>query len=149
DLLDDLAEHNVGALVVSTDGESMLGIVSERDVVRKLRGLGSPREHTVGDIMTSDVFTCGPYDSLAQLLELSTEPRIRHIPWLDEGKLVGALSTGAAAKLRMEQLKFERDQLSEYVASGQPSALSFHEAADDAPLPDMLQVVAHHAGQTH
>lgn len=119
DLLDDLAEHNVGALVVSTDGETMLGIVSERDVVRKLRGLDDPRTRSVGEIMTSDVFTCGPDDPFTRLLELMTEHRIRHVPVLDDGRLVGVLSIGDAVKLRMEQLKFERDQLSEYVASAQ------------------------------
>lgn len=119
DLLDRLAEYNVGALVVSTDGTTMLGIVSERDVVRKLRGLETPRAKTVQDIMTSDVFTCSPDDSFSQLLELMTEHRIRHIPVLDGERLVGVLSIGDAVKLRMDQLKFERDQLSDYVASAQ------------------------------
>lgn len=118
DLLDALAEHNVGALVVSPDGQSMAGIVSERDVVRKLRAAPSPRDMTVADIMTSDVQRCSPDDSFGGLMALMTEHRVRHIPVLDEGVLVGVVSIGDAVKYRMEQLEFERDQLNNYVAGG-------------------------------
>lgn len=115
ELLDVLAEHNIGALVVSTDGRSMAGIVSERDVVRKLRGLDSPRAATVAQIMTTDVTVCGPEDSFGSLMNLMTERRVRHIPVLDDGQVVGVLSIGDAVKFRMDQLEFERDQLTNYV----------------------------------
>src|SRR5690606_15549232 len=108
-------EHNIGALVVSTDGRSMAGIVSERDVVRKLRGLDSPRAATVAQIMTTDVTVCGPEDSFGSLMNLMTERRVRHIPVLDDGEVVGVLSIGDAVKFRMDQLEFERDQLTNYV----------------------------------
>lgn len=115
ELLDLLSEHNIGALVVSADGRSMEGIVSERDIVRKLRGLDSPRSATVAQIMTTDVQVCHPEDSFGSLMASMTEHRVRHIPVLDEGEVVGVLSIGDAVKFRMDQLEFERDQLSSYV----------------------------------
>ena len=118
ELLDALAEHNVGALVVSTDGSTMLGIVSERDVVRKLRDVEEPRSVTVDSIMTSDVRVCAPDDSFGSLMSVMTELRVRHVPVLDGEELVGVLSIGDAVKYRMDQLEFERDQLNNYVSGG-------------------------------
>ena len=114
-LLDTLAEHNVGALVVSSDGQTIEGIVSERDVVRKLRGAENPRELEVASIMTTDVRTCAPDDALTSMLTLMTDHRIRHVPIVEDGALVGVLSIGDAVKFRMAQLEFERDQLDSYV----------------------------------
>jgi CBS domain-containing protein len=118
DLLDQLAERNVGAMVVSDDGHTMLGIVSERDIVRKLRDADNARDMTVDSIMTTDVRVCAPDDSFKSLMQVMTEHRVRHVPVLDDGKLVGMLSIGDAVKHRMEQLEFERDQLNKYVAGG-------------------------------
>ena len=118
ELLDVLAELNVGALVVSDDGTSMLGIVSERDIVRKLRDVDDARSRPVSDIMTTDVRVCSPDDSFGGLMAVMTQHRVRHVPVLDNGRLVGMLSIGDAVKHRMEQLEFERDQLSSYVAGG-------------------------------
>lgn len=117
ELLDQLAENNIGALVVSPDGRSMTGIVSERDIVRKLRGLESPRLATVDQIMTTDVQVCSPDDSFGSLMTSMTEHRVRHIPVLENGEIVGVLSIGDAVKFRMDQLEFERDQLENYVQS--------------------------------
>ena len=117
ELLDQLAENNIGALVVSPDGRSMTGIVSERDIVRKLRGVESPRLATVGQIMTTDVQVCSPDDSFGSLMTSMTEHRVRHIPVLENGEIVGVLSIGDAVKFRMDQLEFERDQLENYVQS--------------------------------
>lgn len=120
ELLSELSEHNVGALVVSEDGTTMVGIVSERDVVRKLHSVEDLRNQSVADIMTSDVQSCGPDDSLDSLMSLMTDRRIRHVPVLDaDAGLVGVLSIGDAVKFRMEQLQFERDQLHEYVSGTQ------------------------------
>jgi len=118
ELLDALAEHNVGALVVSADGHTMLGIVSERDIVRKLRTVQNARELTVESIMTTDVHACGPEDSFGSLMSIMTEQRIRHLPVLEDDQLVGVLSIGDAVKYRMDQLEFERDQLTNYVSGG-------------------------------
>ncbi|UYM06048.1 CBS domain-containing protein [Solicola gregarius] len=119
DLLDRLAEHNIGALVVSRDGATIDGIVSERDIVRKLRGVDDPRTLTVESIMTADVITCTPDDAVTDLMKLMTERRFRHVPILDDdGALAGVVSIGDAVKFRMAQLEFERDQLNQYVARG-------------------------------
>ncbi len=116
ELLDLLAEHNIGALLVSSDGKSMAGIVSERDIVRKIRGFEDPRAATVGQIMTTDVQVCSPEDSFGALMASMTEHRVRHIPVLDHDEIVGVLSIGDAVKFRMDQLEFERDQLNNYVS---------------------------------
>lgn len=118
ELLDALAEHNVGALVVSDDGTTMLGIVSERDVVRKIRDFDDLKSVSVEQIMTSDVRVCAPDDSFGSLMAIMTEHRVRHVPVLDGGQLVGVLSIGDAVKQRMDQLEFERDQLNNYVSRG-------------------------------
>jgi CBS domain-containing protein len=118
ELLDVLADRNIGALIVSPDGRTMVGIVSERDVVRALRHAEDARGMAVSDIMTTEVRVCSPEDSLGTLMAVMTEHRVRHVPVIDEGRLVGVLSIGDAVKHRMEQLEFERDQLSSYVAGG-------------------------------
>lgn len=116
ELLDAFAEHNIGALIVSTDGVSLQGIVSERDVVRKLRNAEQPGTATVEAIMSTKVETCAPDDPLDKLAALMTERRVRHIPVLQDGSLVGVVSIGDAVKARMDQLQFERDQLHSYVS---------------------------------
>ena len=118
ELLEVLADRNIGALIVSVDGQTMLGIVSERDIVRKLRDVEHARDMAVSEIMTTDVRTCSPDDSFGALMAIMTEHRVRHVPVLDEDRIVGVLSIGDAVKHRMEQLEFERDQLSNYVADG-------------------------------
>lgn len=115
ELLETLAELNIGALVVSSDGSHMAGIVSERDIVRKLRDFREAETVTVSDIMTAAVHVCAPDDTLGRLMGVMTENRVRHVPVLEDGLLVGLLSIGDAVKSRMDQLEFERDQLSHYV----------------------------------
>jgi len=118
ELLDTLADLNVGALVVSNDGSSIVGIVSERDIVRKLRSAENARSLPVSNIMTTDLQVCAPEDSFATLMTLMTEHRVRHVPVLKDDRVVGVLSIGDAVKYRMDQLEFERDQLNNYVAGG-------------------------------
>jgi CBS domain-containing protein len=115
ELLALLAEHNVGALIVSSDGESLDGIVSERDVVRALHNEGTVVNNTVRAIMTELVETCSPSDQLDDLMETMTRRRIRHVPVVQDGKLVGIISIGDVVKHKMSQLQFERDQLDSYV----------------------------------
>jgi CBS domain-containing protein len=115
ELLALLAEHNVGALIVSSDGESLDGIVSERDVVRALHNEGTVVNSTVRAIMTELVETCAPSDQLDDLMETMTRRRIRHVPVVADGKLVGIISIGDVVKHKMSQLTFERDQLDSYV----------------------------------
>jgi len=113
-----LAEHNVGALVVC-EGEELAGIVSERDVVRKLKEDESVLDRPVSSIMTSDVKTCAPDMRVNDLMQVMTTGRFRHMPVLDDGRLVGIVSIGDVVKHRMNELEFERDQLDSYVHSSQ------------------------------
>lgn len=115
DLLALLAEHNVGALIVSTDGETVEGIVSERDVVRHLHHDGTVVNNTVGAIMTAKVETCDRETQLDDLMKVMTDRRIRHVPVVEDDRLVGIVSIGDIVKHRMNQLQFERDQLDNYV----------------------------------
>jgi len=110
-----LAEHNVGALVVSDDGERVSGIVSERDVVRRLQADEAVLEGQVREIMTADVRTCAGTDGLTDLMQLMTEHRIRHVPVVADEKLTGIISIGDVVKNRIGELEFERDQLDSYV----------------------------------
>lgn len=118
DLLAALSEHAVGALVVSTDGQQVDGIVSERDVVRRLHDDGADLlNQTVASIMTSDVHTCGPEDLIDDLMRAMTERRIRHIPVVVDGQLAGIVSIGDIVKFRMDELETERRQLQDYISS--------------------------------
>ena len=110
-----LAEHNVGALVVSEDGERVTGIVSERDVVRRLHADEAVLDTVVRDIMTADVRTCAAEDGLTDLMQTMTQHRIRHVPVVADGRLTGIISIGDVVKSRIGELEFERDQLDSYV----------------------------------
>ena len=94
ELLASMAEHNVGALIVSTDGASVDGIVSERDVVRRLHEDESVLGAAVSTIMTADVHTCEGHASVNELMQAMTQRRIRHVPVVEEGRLVGMASLG-------------------------------------------------------
>lgn len=119
DLLALLAQHNIGAVVVSGDGTALDGIVSERDVVRRLVGNDDLLDAPVAQIMTSPVQTCAPGSSLDEVFSIMTERRFRHLPVVDdEGRLVGVISIGDVVKSHIEQVSFERDQLENYVKSG-------------------------------
>ncbi|WP_151085073.1 CBS domain-containing protein [Nocardioides cynanchi] len=115
ELLGLLAEHNVGAVVVSADGEAVDGIVSERDIVRRLAESDAVLDGAVSVIMTSDVHTCAPDVPVDDLRALMTERRIRHVPVVTDGKLVGIISIGDVVKSSIGQLEFERDQLDSYL----------------------------------
>ena len=110
-----LAEHNVGALVVSEDGAHVSGIVSERDVVRRLHADEGVLEARVSSIMTTDVRTCTGGDGVTDLMQTMTEHRIRHVPVVADGRLTGIISIGDVVKNRIGELEFERDQLDSYV----------------------------------
>ena len=118
DLIAGLAELNIGAMVViGPDG--LAGIVSERDVVRKLHERGSELlAQPVSEIMTTLVATCAPGDSLDSLSVLMTRNRVRHIPVLENGQLAGIVSIGDVVKRRMEELEAEQEQLQAYITRG-------------------------------
>ena len=117
-LLTELTVHNIGAMVVvSQDG--VLGIVSERDVVRKLHEVGADLlRRPVSDIMTTLLATCSPDDSVDSLSVLMTTNRVRHVPVVVDGRLAGIVSIGDVVKTRMEELEREQQQLQAYITQG-------------------------------
>lgn len=117
-LLTELSVHNIGAMVVvSPDG--VAGIVSERDVVRKLHELGAELlTRPVSEIMTTLVATCAPSDTLDSLSVLMTTNRVRHVPVVENGRLAGIVSIGDVVKTRMEELEREQQQLQAYITQG-------------------------------
>jgi CBS domain-containing protein len=119
ELLGVLAEHNIGALVVSVDGSSVDGIVSERDVVRRLHEDESVFEAPVSSIMSTEVRTCEGRDTVDEVMALMTQRRFRHVPVVKDGGLAGIVSIGDVVKSRMSELEFERDQLDNYVHRSQ------------------------------
>jgi CBS domain-containing protein len=116
DLVQMLGAHNIGAVIVSTDGHHIEGIVSERDIIRRLaaHGVGILAEK-VSDIMTSDVHTCSPDDSVEDTAHTMTYQRIRHIPVVIDGELAAVVSIGDVVKHRIDQLLDERNHLLGYL----------------------------------
>jgi CBS domain-containing protein len=119
-LVEKLTEFRFGALVVSTDGRTVAGIVSERDIVKSLARYGSDTlSRKVSDIMTSTVQCAPPTATTADLMALMTESRIRHVPVLDDDQqIIGLVSIGDVVKSRLGELEFERNALVEYVTIG-------------------------------
>jgi CBS domain-containing protein len=114
-----LAQHNIGALVVSTDGSSVDGIVSERDVVRRLDEDEGVLDSPVAGIMSAEVRTCEGASTVDEVMALMTAGRFRHVPVVQDGGLRGIVSIGDVVKSRISQLEFERDQLDSYVHGSQ------------------------------
>lgn len=111
-----LREKNFGALVVSADGSTVDGIVSERDIVRHLDSSGGALlDDTVSSIATRTVTTCSPSDSVDSLMSLMTEGRFRHVPVVEEGQLVGVVSIGDVVKNRVAHLEDTNQQLNSYI----------------------------------
>jgi CBS domain-containing protein len=111
-----LEEHRIGAVVVSEDGATVAGIVSERDVVRHLHREGAAvLEQPISAIMTAEVQTCGPEEGIEQLARTMTDRRIRHVPVVVDGRLTAIVSIGDIVKHRIDELQAERDQLVGYI----------------------------------
>jgi len=112
-----LEEYNLGAVVISPDGREVSGIVTERDIVRRLLEGTEFLTGPVSAIMTTDVQTCTAADSVRSLMTIMTEQRIRHLPVVDDnGRLSGIVSIGDAVKSHITEIEFERDQLEGYVS---------------------------------
>lgn len=118
ELLTGLVTRNVGAMVV-VGPSGLVGIVSERDVMRRLHEHGAAvLGRPVEDIMTSQVIACTSEDSVDSLSALMTNNRIRHVPVVDDGRLVGIVSIGDVVKTRMEELQLQQEQLEAYITQG-------------------------------
>ncbi len=107
-----LSSKRIGAVIVSQDGQTVDGIVSERDVVREIARRGADcLVMTAGDIMTRDVKHCAPMDSTEEVMSLMTEGRFRHMPVRENGKMVGVISIGDVVKARLNELHMEKESL--------------------------------------
>lgn len=115
DLLALLASRGIGAVVVSDDGTTITGIVSERDIVRRLAEKPDSLHAAVRDIMTVDVITCAPETTVEKLSAEMTERRIRHVPVVRDGAMVGLVSIGDVVKHRIGQLQAEAEHLAGYI----------------------------------
>ena len=117
-IVDTLARHRIGAVLVTDGAGNIAGIVSERDVVRAMSGdAASVVRKTAADIMTARVRTCSPSDTESELVALMTEHRIRHLPVVANGKVTGLISIGDVVKHRMESMEREAEEMKSYIAS--------------------------------
>lgn len=119
DVAQRLAEHRVGALVVSPDRRQVLGVVSERDVARAVALFGPDAlELPVADVMARNPWTCHPEDTCDDLMRVMTARRVRHLPVLVHGELAGLVSIGDVVKRRVAELEEEAEVLHEYIHNG-------------------------------
>ena len=116
-VVDRLVSQNIGALVVSADGASVDGIISERDIVHGLADRGAGLlSLKVADVMTRNVITCDPADTVDQLMAEMTNRRIRHFPVVEEGRLCGIVSIGDVVKNRLDEVEYEARSLRSFIA---------------------------------
>jgi CBS domain-containing protein len=117
-LLAVLAEHGIGAVIVSADGTSVDGIASERDIVRAFakRGAAAMSE-PVTAIYTAEVHTVTPETQIEEVMRMMTERRVRHAPVVLDGALRGIVSIGDVVKNRIDELETERAALTDYITS--------------------------------
>jgi len=114
-----LAEHNIGAVVVVDSHNTPIGILSERDIVRKLSTLKAEVvNQRVQDAMTKDIIIGFPEDDLANVSNVMTEKRIRHLPIMDEHQLIGIISIGDVVKSQLKSYKMEVHTLQQYITGG-------------------------------
>jgi CBS domain-containing protein len=113
-----LKEKRIGAVVISNDAKTVLGILSERDIIHALvdRG-GAVLERPVSELMTRKVITCSPDDSISDLMAQMTERRVRHLPVIGDGVLCGMVSIGDIVKNRIEEVETEASAMREYITS--------------------------------
>jgi CBS domain-containing protein len=111
-----LAAHRIGAVVIRGAGGRLAGILSERDIVRALAERGADAlALPVGQVMTREVETCGENDSTASLMERMTAGKFRHMPVVEQGRLVGLISIGDVVKQRVEQFEREQEAMRDYI----------------------------------
>jgi CBS domain-containing protein len=113
-----LSERRIGALVVSDAGSPVLGILSERDIVRALAVKGpSALEEPVSGYMTGQVVTCTSHTAINDLMETMTRGKFRHVPIVENGRLIGLVSIGDIVKFRVAEIESESRALREYIAT--------------------------------
>lgn len=113
-----LYQHNIGALIVVEGSGTVTGIISERDIVRRLHDTGTEvLHHPVAACMTARPFHCTPEATVTDVMATMTTRRIRHMPVLDKGQLIGVISIGDVVKRKIEEAEDEAEALREYIAS--------------------------------
>ena len=111
-----MSDRKIGALVITGAGNRITGIVSERDIVRALAKHGADAlQLPLNDVMTRKVVTCGPKDSVSNLMEQMTAGKFRHLPVVDSDKLAGIISIGDVVKIRLAELELEQSALRDYI----------------------------------
>lgn len=114
-----LDEHKIGAVVVSDGQGGVAGILSERDIVKWIARNGAGvLEQAVSTLMTSDVVGCRLDDSIAEVMAIMTRGKFRHVPVVEDGKLVGIVSIGDVVKHRLAEAEFEAQAMRDYIATG-------------------------------
>ncbi|WP_025900185.1 CBS domain-containing protein [Sneathiella glossodoripedis] len=114
-----LNEHGIGAILVTNDANEVLGVVSERDIVRELaRSGGGCLDMKASALMTTNVITCAPSDTIDDVMSLMTTKRIRHLPVMKGGKLCGFISIGDVVKNRIDEVEREAAAMRDYIATG-------------------------------
>ncbi|WDR05140.1 CBS domain-containing protein [Devosia rhodophyticola] len=118
DAVDMLNTHNIGAVIVAGDDGSVMGIFSERDLVRHLgKQPADSLTKPISALMTSTVVTCSRDTSIDEVMERMTSRRIRHVPVLEGSKLIGIISIGDVVKFKIEQAERDAEALRDYIAS--------------------------------
>lgn len=113
-----LNAHNIGAIVITEDAGRIVGILSERDIVRQLgKNPTGALSLSIADCMTRGVVTCERTTTIDDVMESMTQRRIRHMPVAEDGKLVGIISIGDVVKLKIAEVEHEAESLREYIAS--------------------------------
>ncbi|MBN9334659.1 CBS domain-containing protein [Devosia sp.] len=113
-----LNTHNIGAVVIVGAGETVKGILSERDIVRQLgKNPATALAQSIGACMTRSVVTCDRSTAIAEVMERMTHRRVRHMPVVDADRLIGIVSIGDVVKLKIEEVEHEAEVLREYIAS--------------------------------
>lgn len=114
-----LNERRIGAVVVVEKDGRIAGILSERDIVKAIAESGARAlDVRVGDLMTHDVVTCAPEDTVDQIMAIMTQRRVRHVPVVENNRLAGIVSIGDVVKSRIEATELEAQSLREYVMTG-------------------------------
>ncbi|MGE0259995.1 MAG: CBS domain-containing protein [Alphaproteobacteria bacterium] len=114
-----LNRERIGALVVSASGDSVDGVLSERDIVAAFAEHGADLlSRRVDEVMTGSVLTCDPADTVRELMEEMTNRRVRHFPVIKNGRLCGIVSIGDLVKNRLDEVEFETNSLRSFIAGG-------------------------------
>jgi len=111
-----LAERRIGAVVITGADRQVIGILSERDIVRALAERGAAAlDDQIGQVMTRKVMTCTPDQTVASLMERMTQGKFRHLPVIEDGRLAGIVSIGDIVKHRLEEMEHESSAMREYI----------------------------------